>query len=85
MPRNIRDLEPTTDAEMHEWIAAAMDAQDVFASLRVLSDRHREEHGCDVYPSADGPLLGVLAAMARPLRALEIGCAPHRPLDRSRP
>ncbi len=73
MPRAVRNPEPGNDAEMREWIVAAMDARDEFASLRALSDTHREEHHCDVYPSADGPLLGVLAAGVR-TRALEIGC-----------
>jgi predicted O-methyltransferase YrrM len=59
---------------MQDWIAAAMISGDEFGSLRALSDGHRAEHGCELYPSADGPLVGVLAAIAQPRRALEVGC-----------
>ncbi|HEX6032109.1 MAG TPA: class I SAM-dependent methyltransferase [Tepidiformaceae bacterium] len=74
MGAEIPDFEPANDAEMAEWIAAVTDGQDAFADVRALSDRHREEHGCDVYPSGGGPLLGALAGMVRPVRALEVGC-----------
>ena len=66
--------EPATDAEMAAWVAAANEAGDRFNTLRADSDAHRMSHGCDLYPSADGPLLAALARLAKPARLLEVGC-----------
>ena len=66
--------EPATDAEMAAWIGAAMRDVDRFSAVRESSDAHRLVHGCELYPSAEGPLLGVLARASNALRAIELGC-----------
>jgi len=45
-----------------------------YSSCAEASDQHRSQHGCDVYPSPDGPLLGALAASTGAQRILEVGC-----------
>jgi predicted O-methyltransferase YrrM len=68
--------EPTSQAAVADWIRTQTRARDRYASVYDASEQHRIEHGgeCDVYPSASGPLLGVLAAAARATRILEVGC-----------
>jgi predicted O-methyltransferase YrrM len=65
--------EPTSAEAVRSWIAA--NARDRYESVRVESERHREEHGhgCTVYPTASGPLLGVLVAATAARRILEVG------------
>jgi predicted O-methyltransferase YrrM len=65
--------EPTSAGAMRDWIAA--NARDRYEHVRDESERHREEHGrgCTVYPTASGPLLGVLAAATGAKRVLELG------------
>jgi predicted O-methyltransferase YrrM len=68
--------EPTSQAAVADWIRTQTRARDRYASVYDASEQHRVEHGgeCDVYPSASGPLLGALAAVARATRILEVGC-----------
>ncbi len=67
--------EPTTAEAVEEWIEQQTQSSDRFAYVAEKYDRHRMEHGCiDVYPSNNGPLLGVLAATARARKLLEVGC-----------
>jgi predicted O-methyltransferase YrrM len=68
--------EPTSQAAVAAWISGQMRAHDRYESVYDASERHRVEHGgdCDVYPSANGPLLGALAAAVRANRILEVGC-----------
>src|ERR1700729_4307408 len=49
--------------------------RDPFAEIRKATDQHRALHQCSVYPYANGPLLGVLAAAAQARRILELGTA----------
>jgi predicted O-methyltransferase YrrM len=50
-------------------------AGDSYEHIREASIRHREDHGrsCTVYPTSNGPLLGVLAAATNARRILELG------------
>ena len=65
--------EPTSAEAVRSWIAA--NARDRYESVRDESERHREAHGrgCTVYPTASGPLLGVLVAATAASRVLEVG------------
>lgn len=65
--------EPTTTEAIAAWVSEQTLAADRFAHVRVASDEHRSEHGCDVYPTRSGPLLGVLAVARRAERVLEVG------------
>jgi predicted O-methyltransferase YrrM len=66
--------EPMTAEAVAAWARARRAEADPFASVYAASDRHREEHGCEVYPTSQGPLLGLLARVAGARRVLEIGC-----------
>lgn len=67
-------FEPANDDDVRRWQELANDVTDPFFTVREASDRHREAHGCDVFPSGNGQLLGLLARLARPSRVLEVGC-----------
>ena len=66
-------IEPASRDAVERWIDEH--AVDAFADVREASVAHRLEHGrgCTVYPTSAGPLLGVLAAVARAERVLEVG------------
>src|ERR1051325_5697535 len=67
--------EPTTAESVQRWIEEHTASSDRFAHIAAQYEPHRNEHGCyDVYPFSNGPLLGALAAAAKPKRLLEIGC-----------
>lgn len=67
--------EPKSAAAVKRWIDNHTRTSDRFASVADQYGLHRREHGCDdVYPSSNGPLLGALAAAAKPKRLLEVGC-----------
>ncbi len=67
--------EPTTAESVEEWVEQHTHSSDRFGYVAESYDQHRMEHGCiDVYPSNNGPLLGVLAAANRARRLLEVGC-----------
>lgn len=63
--------EPTSAAAVAAWIDEHR--RDRYDHVRRESERHRESHGCTVYPTGSGPLLGVLAAATRARRVLELG------------
>jgi len=65
--------EPTSAEAVGTWVA--QNVRDRYGQVRDESERHREEHGrgCTVYPTASGPLLGVLAAATGARRVLELG------------
>ena len=65
--------EPISPRAVREWIAEH--ARDRYEEVRAASESHRAEHGnnCTVYPTASGPLLGVLAAATAASRILELG------------
>lgn len=65
--------EPTSTEAIASWVEAQTEETDRFAHVRAVSEGHRDEHGCDVYPTRSGPLLGVLAAARRAERVLEVG------------
>ncbi len=65
--------EPDSPEAVAAWIERETRARDRFAEVYARSEAHRAEHGCDLYPSSDGPLLGALAAASGALRILEIG------------
>ena len=72
-PRSL--VEPTSAAAVQRWIDKHARASDRFAHIADKYEPHRKQHGCvDVYPSSNGPLLGALAAAAKPKRLLEVGC-----------
>ena len=68
--------EPTNQQEAINWVEKATRAADRFHQIWEASHRHRAEHhgACTVYPSADGPLLGAMAAATGAKRILEVGC-----------
>jgi predicted O-methyltransferase YrrM len=65
--------EPTSAEAVRAWIEDH--TPDSYRHVRDASVRHREEHGadCTVYPTASGPLLGVLVAAIEARRVLELG------------
>jgi predicted O-methyltransferase YrrM len=65
--------EPTSREAVREWVGEH--AHDRYAEVRTASEHHRAEHGrgCTVYPTASGPVLGVLAAATGARRILELG------------
>ena len=65
--------EPLTEAAVAEWIERANASADPFAHIYATSESHREAHGCDAFPSGSGPLLSMLASIARPKRIIEVG------------
>lgn len=67
--------EPSSAEEVSAWIAAWRRERDPFEHVRVASEEHRQEHGpgCSVYPTASGPLIGVIAAASGAQRILEVG------------
>jgi predicted O-methyltransferase YrrM len=70
-----RSNEPKSAAAVQRWIEKHTRSSDRFARVADEYEPHRKQHGCyDVYPSANGPLLGALAATAKPRRLLEVGC-----------
>jgi predicted O-methyltransferase YrrM len=71
----VSTAEPTSEREARDWVAERLVAVDPFREIQAETERHRIEHGCDAYASADGPLLGVLARAVRARRILEIGTA----------
>jgi predicted O-methyltransferase YrrM len=77
-PRTIGGMhsnEPKSAAAVKRWIEKHTRTSDRFASVAHNYQPHRREHGCDdLYPSSNGPLLGALAAAAKPKRLLEVGC-----------
>ena len=48
---------------------------DPFAHVREATLKHRANHGCGAWPYDNGPLLGIIAAVADARRILECGCA----------
>ncbi|MEX2245675.1 MAG: class I SAM-dependent methyltransferase [Dehalococcoidia bacterium] len=66
--------EPTSAEAVRAWVRRQTHSHDVFADVYDASEAHRSEHGCDLYPTGNGPLLGLLAAARRPGRILEVGC-----------
>jgi predicted O-methyltransferase YrrM len=73
--RATRSTEPTSAAAVRRWVEKHTRSSDRFAHIADKYEPHREQHGCyDVHPSSNGPLLGALAAAARPKRLLEVGC-----------
>ena len=67
--------EPTTAESVQQWVEEHAASSDRFAHIAAQYEPHRNEHRCyDVYPFSNGPLLGTLAAAAKPRRLLEIGC-----------
>ena len=67
----IPEGEPTSAAAVAAWIDEHI--RDRYDHVRRESVRHREVHGCTVYPTGSGPLLGVLAAATAARRVLELG------------
>lgn len=67
--------EPTTVEAIDDWIRTHVAGRDEFAAVAEATEVHRVEHGCEAYAGGDGPLLQVLAAVARPTRVLEVGTA----------
>lgn len=67
--------EPTGAEAVAAWIESAHRERDPFEPVRRASVEHREAHGagCSVYPTSNGPLLGVLAAATGARRILEAG------------
>ena len=66
--------EPKSAAAVQRWIEKHTRSSDRFAYVADKYELHRNEHGChDVYPSSNGPLLGALAAAAKPKRLLRKG------------
>jgi len=67
--------EPKSAAAVKRWIDRHTRSSDRFSYIADKYEPHRNQHGCyDVYPSSNGPLLGALAAAAKPKRLLEVGC-----------
>src|SRR6266702_1326754 len=67
--------EPKSAAAVKRWIDRHTRSSDRFAHIADKYEPHRKQHGCyDVYPFSNGPLLGALAAAAKPRRLLEVGC-----------
>jgi predicted O-methyltransferase YrrM len=67
--------EPKTAEAVQAWIEEHTRSSDRFAYVAAKYEPHRAQHGCyDVYPYPNGPLLGTLAATAKPRRLLEVGC-----------
>ena len=66
--------EPLTEAAIGQWVERANLAADPFFDLYEASEAHRAEHGCDVFPSGNAPILTMLVSIARPQRVLEVGC-----------
>lgn len=72
---SMRLHEPKSAAAVKKWVEKYTQSSDRFAHIAAKYEPHREQHGCyDVYPFANGPLLGTLAAATRPKRLLEVGC-----------
>jgi predicted O-methyltransferase YrrM len=63
--------EPSSRRDVAAWVEEHL--RDRYEQVRVESDEHRERHRCTVYPTASGPLLGVLAAATAARRVLELG------------
>jgi predicted O-methyltransferase YrrM len=67
--------EPKTAEAVKEWIEQHTQSSDRFAHVAAKYESHRNQHGCyDVYPFANGPLLGTLAATGKAQKLLEVGC-----------
>jgi len=66
--------EPDSPDAMKAWIEQQTTSHDRFAHVAHRSNEHRAQHGCDVFPSHDGRMLGVLAAATGAQRILEVGC-----------
>ena len=71
----MKEDEPASEKAAHEWVAQRVRSADPFRELYTATERHRVEHGCEAYASADGPLLGVIARAVSARRVLEIGTA----------
>ena len=67
--------EPTSERAAREWVSRRLESTDRFAEIAAATERHRLEHGCEAYASADGSLLGVLARAVGARRILEVGTA----------
>lgn len=65
--------EPGTTAQAEAWVGQALAFRDPFEAVALAGDEHRIEHGCNVYASTPGHLLGALAAATGARRILEIG------------
>ncbi|HEX9444917.1 MAG TPA: class I SAM-dependent methyltransferase [Candidatus Binatia bacterium] len=64
--------EPKTAAAVDAWLERRIAGSDRFRRVAAEYDGHRRAHGCiDVYPFANGPLLGALAARAG--KMIEVG------------
>lgn len=67
--------EPASVQEVAAWIAEASQRRDPYEHVRRASHEHRLEHGhgCTVYPTSGGPLLGLMATAIGAGRVLEVG------------
>lgn len=65
--------EPASTEEAEGWIATQLFNRDEFGLVAQASEAHRAEHGCTLYPSTPGQILGAMAATANAKRVLEIG------------
>jgi predicted O-methyltransferase YrrM len=65
--------EPTSEAAVAAYVEAQLLARDPFIEVARLSDAHREQHGCDAFPSRPGHLLATFARALQARRVLEIG------------
>jgi predicted O-methyltransferase YrrM len=66
--------EPTSPEAVNDWMVQRLQEHDRFAHVARLSESHRAEHGCDLYSTTSGNLLGVLAGAIGARRILEVGC-----------
>ncbi len=65
--------EPTSTAEAEAWINAQLFNRDLYGAVAQASEVHRAAHGCTLYPSTPGQILGAVAAASGAKRVLEIG------------
>ena len=65
--------EPASEHEARRWIGDQIRATDPYRDIAEATERHRALHGCETYPSSDGPLLGILARAIGARRSLPRG------------
>lgn len=66
--------EPNSAESIRSWIDASAADRDRFAQVKDATLEHRLDHGCDAYPTGNGPLLAVLAGAVHARRVLDLGC-----------
>jgi predicted O-methyltransferase YrrM len=71
----VSEREPSSEREARDWISGQLRESDRFREIALATERHRVQHGCSAYASADGPLLGFLGRALDARRILEIGTA----------